>query len=180
MQQNTAATTVDWSMIDTGAEEDGKTYYLYGYQATVTDTDFDIAISLSSSAPTGITYYERLGYFYNNSSGNIEQIVNDNAEIDTDVLIKAWVVANGSGTIADDYNVTSITDTGVGKYTITWDVDFVDTNYAVIATFMAGTGAIRIPLMITQATGSITMEVKNNSGTYADPTKMYIMAIGDQ
>ena len=81
MQQNAAATTATFSNIDTGAEASSTTYYVYAYQATVTDTDFDIIISLSSSAPTGATYYARLGSFYNDSSSNIlndETIVNDN------------------------------------------------------------------------------------------------------
>jgi len=80
MQSNTSAITVDWSMIDAGAEESSKTYYLYGYQATATDTDFDISISLSSTTPTGITYYKRIGSFYNDASGNItyDGISNDN------------------------------------------------------------------------------------------------------
>jgi len=35
---------------------------------------------------------------------------------------KAWVNFNGTGTIAirDSYNVTSLTDNGVGDYTVTF------------------------------------------------------------
>ena len=80
MQQNTSAKTATFSDIDTGAEEASKTYYVYAYQETVADTDFDIIISLSSSAPSGATYYARLGSFYNNSDGDIEQIDNDSAQ----------------------------------------------------------------------------------------------------
>ena len=81
MQQNAAATTVTWGMIDTGSEAASTTYYLWAYQATATDTDFDVTISTSSSAPSGKTYYARLGSFYNNASSNIlndNTIVNDN------------------------------------------------------------------------------------------------------
>lgn len=77
MQQNTSDTTVSWSDLDTGSEAASTTYYLYAYQATVADTDFDIAISLSSSTPTGITYYKRLGSFYNDAGSNITDITND-------------------------------------------------------------------------------------------------------
>ncbi len=89
MQQNTSNTTVSWSDIDTGSEASSTTYYLWAYQATATDTDFDVAISKSSSAPTGITYYARLGSFYNNSSSNIEQAKNDG-------YVAAMVVATGT------------------------------------------------------------------------------------
>jgi len=80
-QENTSATTVAWTDIDTGAEAASTTYYLYAFQETVTDTDFDVCISTSSSAPTGKTYYKRLGSFYNDASSNItndNRITNDN------------------------------------------------------------------------------------------------------
>lgn len=77
MQSNSSATTITWNDIDTGAEETGKKYYIYAVQATATDSDFDIKISLSSTSPTGSTYFERLGSFFNNSDGNIERIDND-------------------------------------------------------------------------------------------------------
>lgn len=87
MQQNTSAKTATFSNIDTGAEEASKTYYVYAYQGTVTDTDFDIIISLSSSAPTGATYYARLGSFYNNADSDIEQISNDNESLETSYIL---------------------------------------------------------------------------------------------
>ena len=40
-------------------------------------SDFDVCISTSSSAPTGKTYYAKLGSFYNDASGNITNITND-------------------------------------------------------------------------------------------------------
>lgn len=76
-RRNTSNTTVAWSNIDTGTEANSTTYYIYG----VADTDattFTCVISTNSSAPTGVTYYRRLGSFYNDASGNITQITNDN------------------------------------------------------------------------------------------------------
>lgn len=75
---NTAATTITWANIDTGAEANSTTYYVYA----VADADATTAtfkISASSTTPTGATYYKRLGSFYNNSSGNIDtySVVND-------------------------------------------------------------------------------------------------------
>jgi len=79
-RSNTSAVTVIWGMIDTGAEASSTTYYLYAV-ADADATTFTVEISLSSSAPTGATYYARLGSFYNNSDSDIlndETIVNDN------------------------------------------------------------------------------------------------------
>ena len=99
MQQNTSNTTVTWSDIDTGSEATSTTYYLYAYQDTVSTTTFSVAISTSSSAPSGITYYKRLGSFYNDSNGNITRIVNDSffSELGT------WV----SRTIGTTYQATT-------------------------------------------------------------------------
>ena len=46
---------------------------------------------------------------------------------------KAWVNFNGKGTIAinDDYNVSSITDNGTGRYTVNFSNAMSNANYAV-------------------------------------------------
>ena len=75
-RRNTSVTTISFSNIDTGAEAASTTYYIYGL-ADTDATTFTVKISTSSSAPTGATYYRRLGYFYNDASSNITQIVND-------------------------------------------------------------------------------------------------------
>lgn len=79
MQSNASAITVTWSMIDTGSEAASKIYYLWAFQETVTDSDFEVCLSLSSSAPSGKTYYKKLGSIYNNSAGHITRI-NDDSE----------------------------------------------------------------------------------------------------
>jgi hypothetical protein len=46
---------------------------------------------------------------------------------------KAWVNFNGTGTVAirASYNVSSITDNGVGDYTVNFTTAMVDANYAI-------------------------------------------------
>jgi len=46
---------------------------------------------------------------------------------------KAWVNFNGTGTVAirASYNVSSITDNGVGDYTVNFTSAMVDANYSV-------------------------------------------------
>ena len=46
---------------------------------------------------------------------------------------KAWVNFNGTGTVAirASYNVSSITDNGVGDYTMNFTTALVDANYSV-------------------------------------------------
>jgi hypothetical protein len=51
--------------------------------------------------------------------------------------VKAWVNFNGTGTVAirAGYNVASITDNGVGTYTVNFTTAMVDANYAFTTSF---------------------------------------------
>ena len=63
-----------------------------------------------------------------------------NATVPVDTVVngsaKAWVNFNGTGTVAirRAFNVSSVTDYSTGKYTVTFDTDMQDANYAVLAT----------------------------------------------
>lgn len=95
---NTSATTVTWTNIDTGAEANSTTYYVYA----VADADATTAtfkISVNSTTPTGATYYKRLGSFYNNSSGDMESVTND----DQTSVINTFVDATESSTTSSSF-----------------------------------------------------------------------------
>ena len=49
---------------------------------------------------------------------------------------RAWVNFNGTGTVAirASYNVSSITDRGIGRYTVNLTTSMADINYATLAT----------------------------------------------
>lgn len=57
---------------------------------------------------------------------------------------RAWVNFNGTGTVAIRAagNVSSITDNGVGDYTVNFTTALADANYSVILTGDAGGGLI--------------------------------------
>lgn len=69
--RNTSSTTVTWADLDTGSEAVSTTYYLYAIAATSAAETATFKISASSTAPSGVTYYAKLGSFYNNASGDI-------------------------------------------------------------------------------------------------------------
>lgn len=71
-RRNTSDTTVDWTDIDTGAEANSTLYYVYAV-ADASGTTFTVLISTNATTPTGATFYKRLGSFYNNASGDINQ-----------------------------------------------------------------------------------------------------------
>ena len=118
-RRNTSDTTVSWTMLDTSSEAASTTYYLWA----VADTDvatFTVTISTSSSAPSGKTYYARLGSFYNDSSSNI---LNDNTIVnDNETAAKQYgTLVSRSGNVAylstSDGFVTAYTAIGVeNKY----------------------------------------------------------------
>lgn len=72
LRTNTSSTNVTFANIDTGAEASSTTYYVYSVADTDTTT-FTIEISTSSSAPSGATFYKKLGSFFNDSSSNIDR-----------------------------------------------------------------------------------------------------------
>jgi hypothetical protein len=69
-------------------------------------------------------------------------------------IAKAWVQFNGTGTpaIRASFNVSSITDNGVGDYTINFTTAMPDTNYACIP----AVGSVGGSTSSTQATAKYT------------------------
>lgn len=82
MLAKTSAISTNWNVaengLDTGSEAASTTYYVYAIASAVTDTAYTIKVTTNSSAPSSVTYYKRLGSFYNDSSSNITYaITND-------------------------------------------------------------------------------------------------------
>ena len=113
-RENTSATSVTFSSIDTSTEAASTTYYVYA----VADTDattFTIVISKSSTEPSGATYYAKLGQFYNNSSSNIvndDTLINDN-DYNTHRDFGSWISKS------NDTSYLASTDGFVMAYNIT-------------------------------------------------------------
>jgi len=100
-----------------------------------------------------------------------------------DSVVKAWINFNGTGVIAinDSFNVTSITDNGTGNYTVTWDTDFANTNYAVTLSVVAIAGvAGAIVNYYSQAVGSIEVLIFSDASFARDEESISAIAIGDQ
>lgn len=87
---------------------------------------------------------------------------------------KAWVNFDGTGTVAirSSFNVSSISDLGVGYYTLNFASQFSDANYAIIGTargrethvqLSAGLAAGEVPNL-----GSVNIKVgpQGGSGAY--------------
>ena len=84
---------------------------------------------------------------------------------------RAWVNFNGTGTVAirDSANVSSITDNGVGDYTVNFTTAMVDANYSVCIS--AGqNGNIDREELNTLTTSSVPMKFVDSGIAQRDPT----------
>jgi hypothetical protein len=99
---------------------------------------------------------------------------------------KAWVNFNGTGTVAirAQYNVSSITDNGVGDYTVNFTTAFANTNYAIVASrgYDFGLNADQ-PILFeyhpSRAASSVrVLSVWGNSAALNDPISAMVAAFG--
>lgn len=95
---------------------------------------------------------------------------------------KGWIMFNGTGTVAigESYNVTSLTDNGVGDYTITWGNDFITSSYSFVANAnvdastivnVAGTDLLLAP--------SARINCNDETGAAQDSAEVYGLATGE-
>ena len=93
---------------------------------------------------------------------------------------KAWVNFNGTGTVAIRAagNVSSITDSGTGQYTVNFTTAMPDANYSVSMaqqqTAAAGTwGQMQVFSTVTVSQFSVTYGTYN-AASFQDPPSAYI------
>lgn len=104
-----------------------------------------------------------------------------------DNICKGWAnvsVSGGTPTLNADYNVTSITDAGVGELTVTWETDFSSANYAVVATVRPAAGSDHFLAAVNESaalsTGSCSISCATGGNVLSDPQLYCIVAYGAQ
>ena len=82
-------------------------------------------------------------------------------------LCKAWVNFNGTSTVAirASYNVSSITDNGVGDYTVNFTTALTDANYAVLCTQGDGRNDASLPYMFGLTPGTYNRTISILAGS---------------
>lgn len=191
LRKNAADVDVTFADIDTGSRATNTQYYIWAV-ADASATTVTFKISASATTPTGVIVIGLVGKFRTNATGAGE-IIEDSVLSSRHFYknfdkqcVQAWINFNGTGTIAinDSFNVSGITDNGTGDYTITWDVDFADANYAVsgICGDSGSAGFIRVKAIAgSQLAGSLTIETLNNTGAaMTDIGRISIIAMGDR
>lgn len=100
---------------------------------------------------------------------------------------KFWGKADAAGALNASYNVTSVTDDGIGLLTVTIATDFSSANWGCWVTVERGSGVVTTSSNLIWATiknssqlaGAVSFECTNSSG-YADPTRWHFGGFGDQ
>jgi hypothetical protein len=89
---------------------------------------------------------------------------------------RAWVNWNGTGTVAirGSGNVSSITDRGVGTYTVNLTTAMPDTNFAVLVGHGANIPNSTSAWYLTISTSTVEIDTSENNGTYADQDRMSV------
>lgn len=92
------------------------------------------------------------------NAGSASKLANDSGSAPS-YACRAWVNFNGTGTVAirASGNVSSITDNGVGDYTVNFTTAMPDTNFAVTQAYTPGSSHAFVAGVLTMATGSVRM-----------------------
>ena len=97
--------------------------------------------------------------------------------------IKGWINFCGIGTIAinDSFNVSGITDLGVGYYRVSWDTDFADAKYAASVNVCGiGYSDWNAAFSAIYSTAIDVTVFDVSVPGFVDPNICMVMAIGDQ
>jgi len=172
------------SGIVSGAPAASTTYNVYA----VADQDAVKTFSVSyGTSAAGLTNYRLIGSFKTDASSlftSSDVAVAHAIMPDELQSIKGWIKFNGTGTIAinDSYNVSGISDGGTGIYTVTWDVDFANADYAVVITGNnpGDTSQGAVTGITNQAVGSVIVRTATSAGTQLDANPISVIAIGDR
>ena len=87
---------------------------------------------------------------------------------------KAWVNFNGQGTVAirKSFNISSITDVAVGRYTANFETAMPDSNYVIVSISadisVAGIGSIGIVSGTGFTTTTAALGTVNSGGSWYD------------
>lgn len=94
--------------------------------------------------------------------------------------VKAAVFWNSDGTYGANYNVSSVTDNGVGVFTLNFTVAFSSSIYVIVA-ITSDTTPVVTAAIDSRATGSCQINARTSDGTLTDSSGSYsAIIVGDQ
>jgi hypothetical protein len=133
-----------------------------GVTALSIDASQKVTFANSLTSPTLVT--PALG---TPSSGDLSSCTGSN-------LAKAWVAFTGAtAVIKSAFNVSSVTRTSTGSYTINFTTAFANTNYSPV---VASTDMQ--PVFLTLSTGNLTTQNYNSVNALVDATTFAVQVMG--
>jgi hypothetical protein len=105
--------------------------------------------------------------------------IQDSAGTQIGTFCRAWVNFNGTGTVAirSSFNVSSITDGGVGIYTVNFTTAMPDANYSWSG--LCGSPGVTngLVLVATPLAASVPITAANTAFSVFDPTYVTVMVM---
>lgn len=94
----------------------------------------------------------------------------------------AWVNFNGTGTIAirGSENISSLTDTGTGNYTINFTTNMANSLYCMATGIDEAQDTGAMLAVDSRAVGSFRALTRNNSAALSDQSYINVIVLGEQ
>ncbi len=103
-------------------------------------------------------------------------------------VAKAWLnldLSAGTASVTSSYNITSVTYVGTGKFTVTFDVDFSNTNYIALGTARDSTAnanltGVTMDTAQAKTTGTMGLKVVQAAVGFLNSSEVSVAFFGDQ
>jgi hypothetical protein len=92
---------------------------------------------------------------------------------------KGWCLASVTGTAVSSYNVTSVSDVGVGDVTVNWTLVFSSANVCYVASIKTDSNYIVAVANVTTDGSTVRLSCKDTSAVVQDPNQWMVTAFGD-
>lgn len=149
----------------------------------VADKESDEVLSItysSGASPAGVTNARKIGeistdgssLFSSHSTNTVNGVMRKE-------ISGGWVNFNGSTmAIGSAHNVSSLTDHGAGDYTVTWDADYQNANYVVVAGGGILSGNANSAHASAKAVGSVRITFSDSGGSAQDTSDINVLSFG--
>ena len=98
-------------------------------------------------------------------------------------MVKAWCKWDIAATVNASHNVSSVTDSATGLWTINWNTDFSSVNYAVACSWRDDNDKVEFQCSGgSSAAGTYEFKLVNGGGSFVDAAAaddMHVIALGD-
>jgi len=99
------------------------------------------------------------------TAANTAPLFQDSAGTQIGTLCRAWVACNGSSTILAAFNVSSVTDVGVGSIAVNFTNAMPDANYAAPAIVQyRGAGSFEVIVVTSRTASQVSFSVVDSGG----------------